>query len=105
VSFVQSQEVGDFDGHALGLARQSGLALFPDGSVGTTYFTATNDYTKGAGNDLAYDKLTLEDGSVLWFKATGLHKTRWHNKLSFLRHPLQCCTVRGASKARAAMVP
>jgi hypothetical protein len=68
---VQSQDVGDVDGHALGLARQSGLALFPDGSVGTTYFTATNDYTKGVGTYLAYYNLTLKDGSALWFKATG----------------------------------
>ncbi len=71
---VQSQEVGDIDGHSLGLARQSGLALFPDGSLGTTYFTATNDYTRGAGTYLAYYNLTLKDGSVLWFKVTGSAK-------------------------------
>ncbi|SHN78003.1 hypothetical protein [Bradyrhizobium erythrophlei] len=68
---VQAQDVGDVDGHALGLARQSGLAFFPDGSVGTTYFTATNDFTKGAGTYLTYYNLTLKDGSVLWFKANG----------------------------------
>jgi hypothetical protein len=71
---AQFQEVGDVDGHALGLARQSGLALFADGSVGTTYFTATNDYTKGAGTYIAYYNLTLKDGSVLWFKVTGSAK-------------------------------
>lgn len=71
---AQSQEVGDVDGHALGLVRQSGLALFADGSVGTTYFTATNDYTKGAGTYLAYYNLTLKDGSALWFKVTGSAK-------------------------------
>ena len=71
---AQSQEVGDVDGHALGLVRQSGLALFADGSVGTTYFTATNDYTKGAGTYFAYYNLTLKDGSALWFKVTGLAK-------------------------------
>jgi hypothetical protein len=32
---VQPQEVGDVDGHVLGLARLSGLAFFSDGSVGT----------------------------------------------------------------------
>lgn len=71
---VQSLEVGDVDGHTLGLARQSGLALFPDGSVGTTYYAATNDYIKGAGTYLAYYNLTLSDGSGLWFKVTGLAK-------------------------------
>jgi hypothetical protein len=71
---VQFQDVGDVDGHALGVARQSGLALFSDGSVGITYFTATNDFTKGAGTFLAYYNLTLKDGSVLWFKASGTAK-------------------------------
>jgi hypothetical protein len=71
---VQAQDVGDVDGHALGVARQSGLALFPDGAVGTTYFTATNDFTKGAGTFLAYYNLTLKDGSVLWFKTNGTAK-------------------------------
>ena len=51
---VQTQEVGDVDGHVLGLARLSGLALFPDGSVGTTYLTSTNDYIKGAGTNSTY---------------------------------------------------
>jgi hypothetical protein len=60
--------------HALGVARQSGLALFPDGSVRTAYFTASNDFTKGAGTYLAYYNLTLKDGSVLWFKASGTAK-------------------------------
>ncbi len=68
---VQSQQVGDVDGHTLGLARQSGLALLPDGSVGTTFFTAINDYTKDAGTYIAYYSLTLNDGSVLWFKVAG----------------------------------
>ena len=32
------------------LVRFSGLASFPDGTVGAVYFTAATDYTKGAGN-------------------------------------------------------
>jgi hypothetical protein len=71
---VQSLDVGDVDGHAQGLARQSGLAFFPDGSYATTYFTATNDFTKGAGTYLTYYNLTLRDGSVLWFTANGTAK-------------------------------
>ena len=39
---VQSQDIGDIDGHAALLARFSGLASFPDGAVDTTYFIAAN---------------------------------------------------------------
>jgi hypothetical protein len=35
---VQSQDVGDVDGHLMSIGRFSGLASFPDGAVGTTYF-------------------------------------------------------------------
>jgi len=35
---VQSQEVGDVQGHALLVARNEGVASFSDGSVGTTFF-------------------------------------------------------------------
>ncbi len=71
---AQALDVGDVDGHALGLARFSGLASFPDGSVGTIYLTATNDYIKGAGPNLAYYNLTLKDGSVLWYRVNGTAK-------------------------------
>jgi hypothetical protein len=71
---VQTQEVGDVDGHALGLGRFSGLALFPDGSVATTYLTSTNDYIKGAGTNSTYYNVTFKDGSVLWYKVTGTAK-------------------------------
>jgi hypothetical protein len=70
-TFVQSQEVGDVDGHALGVARFSGLASFPDGTVGTSYFVAATDYIKGAGTFSVYQNLTLNNGSVLWFKYAG----------------------------------
>jgi hypothetical protein len=68
---VQSQEIGDLDGHAALLSRFSGLASFPDGTVGTTYFISANDYTKGAGTFSVYNNLTLKDGSVLWYKTNG----------------------------------
>jgi hypothetical protein len=53
------------------VARFSGLASFPDGAVGTSYFTTATDYIKGAGTLTAYNNLTLKDGSVLWFKTVG----------------------------------
>jgi hypothetical protein len=68
---VQSQDIGDVDGHTAGLARFSGLASFPDGTVGTSYFTTTTDYIKGSGVFSVYQNLTLNDGSVLWFKTAG----------------------------------
>jgi hypothetical protein len=68
---VQTQEVGDVDGHVLGVGRYSGVATFPDGSVGTANFTFTIDYIKGAGTYSTYFNVTLKDGSALWIKGTG----------------------------------
>jgi hypothetical protein len=69
---VQSQDVGDVEGHVLSLVRFSGIATFPDGTTGTTYFVGAPDYTKGAGPfGTLYHNLTLRDGSVLWLKWTG----------------------------------
>jgi hypothetical protein len=69
---VQSQDIGDMDGHTLSVARNSGLALFPDGNVGTTYFISVIDFTKGAGPvPLTYNNLTFNDGSVLWYRTSG----------------------------------
>ena len=76
---LQTQEVGDVDGHVLGLIRYSGLASFPDGSVGTSNLTATIDYIKGAGTYFTYNNLTLKDGSALWFKRNRTGQTRRHN--------------------------
>jgi len=45
---VQSQDVGDVDGHLMSIGRFSGLASFPDGAVGTTYFVFVTDYIKAS---------------------------------------------------------
>jgi hypothetical protein len=70
----QSQEVGDVDGHALTLARLSGLASFPDGSVAPVNWTLTGDDTNGDGTWMTYVNVALLDGSVLRYKATGSSK-------------------------------
>jgi hypothetical protein len=70
----QSQDVGDVDGHSLILARLSGLASFPDGSVGSVYWTLQGDDIKGDGTWMTYVYVTLLDGSVLRYKATGSQK-------------------------------
>jgi hypothetical protein len=74
VTAAQTQEVGDVDGHVLGVGRYSGLATFPDGSVGTANITFGNDSIKGDGTFFSYFNLTLKDGSALWWKGTGLAK-------------------------------
>jgi hypothetical protein len=68
---VQTQDVGDVDGHTMSMVRFSGLASFPDGSVGTVSYTGTSDYVKGSGTYSVYYNLTLKDGSSLWYKSTG----------------------------------
>jgi hypothetical protein len=70
----QSQDVGDVEGHALILARLSGLASFPDGSAGPVNWTLTGDDIKGDGTWMTYVNVTLLDGSVLLYKATGSSK-------------------------------
>ena len=71
---VQSQEVGDVDGHMLYVGRFSGLALFSDGSVGPGNFTFTADYVKGAGTFSTYFSVTPSEGSTLWIKVDGTAK-------------------------------
>ena len=44
---VQSQEVGDVDGHVLGVGHFSGLVSFSDGSVGPGNLTFTADFHAG----------------------------------------------------------
>jgi hypothetical protein len=69
---VETQEVGDVDGHVVGVVRASGLASFQDGSTATTYFVASIDYVKGSGSNSSYNNLTFDDGSVLWYKTAGM---------------------------------
>jgi hypothetical protein len=70
-SNVQTIDVGDVDGHVLGISRYSGIVSFPDGSTGTSYFTAAIEYTKGSGPVSFYMNVNYEDGSVLWLKCAG----------------------------------
>jgi hypothetical protein len=68
---VNSQEIGDVDGHVIGMARFAGLATFPDGSIGQTSFVSISDFVKGSGRIMpVYMSVTLDDGSVLWLTDT-----------------------------------
>ena len=71
---VQSQDVGDVDGHVLYVGRYSGLASFSDGSVGTASLTFTADYVKGAGTVSGYFSVTFSKDSTLWIKVDGTAK-------------------------------
>jgi hypothetical protein len=71
ITFVQSQEVGDVDGHMLYVGHLTGLASFSDGSVGPATITFTSDYIKGTGTFSAYFSVTPSKDSTLWFKAAG----------------------------------
>jgi hypothetical protein len=64
----QNQQVGDVDRHFVGLARLVGIALFPDGSTGSTVVTATFDSIppSGQGTATGYGGVTFADGSELW---------------------------------------
>ncbi len=68
VTLLQSQEVGDVAGHALGIARATGLAMLPDGSIATTQFVADLDFTNGSGPVKVYGSINYGDGSVLWIR-------------------------------------
>jgi hypothetical protein len=72
----QIQQVGDADGHALNLFRLPGIALFPDGSIGTSLVVGTGDFTAGVGStNNGYYSVSFADGSTLWLKFTGANNT------------------------------
>jgi hypothetical protein len=71
VTSVQSQDVGDIDGHTMSLVRASGLASLPDGAVATDNFTTTTDYVKGSGPFLLHGIITFSDGSALYYETNG----------------------------------
>jgi hypothetical protein len=46
----QTQQVGDANGHVIGLGRLAGIVLFPDGSTGTTTIVGTYDVIAPPGD-------------------------------------------------------
>jgi hypothetical protein len=68
---VQTQDVGDVDGHVVGLIRISGIASFQDGSTATVSTVTYFDYVKGSGTNSSYSNISFDDGSVLWLKLNG----------------------------------
>jgi hypothetical protein len=72
---VQIQQVGDVNGHILGLVRIPGIASFPDGSTATSLVIGTYDsVSNSGGSGSGYSTLHFDDGSELWFKYSGTFK-------------------------------
>jgi hypothetical protein len=69
-TWVQSQQVGDVNGHLVGAVRQSGLIFNSDGSLaGTLLVIGTFDSVLGSeGTADGYGSTTFTDGSELWMK-------------------------------------
>lgn len=72
---VQSQDVGDVNGHSLYLYQLPGMAFFADGSIGSSLVVGTSDLTNGSGTNNGYLTLNFNDGSALFMKYAGTNKS------------------------------
>ena len=68
---VQTQPVGDVNGHNMMLIHLPGVAFFPDGSTGRTVVLSSADSVNGTGTASGYFTLYFDDGSELEAKFTG----------------------------------
>src|SRR5260221_14579116 len=77
VASVQSQQVGDVNGHVQGFVRYPGIASFPDGSTARTVVLNAFDGIAGPGGGgtvNGYENIIFSDGSELWWKYMGTYK-------------------------------
>ena len=58
-------EVGDVEGHIVGVGESTGLVSFDTGEVASAVMKWTVDYTKGNGIHRTYTIMTFEDGSTI----------------------------------------
>jgi hypothetical protein len=73
VSDPHAFQIGDPDGHRLGLNKWTGSAMFPDGRKASVDMVAVIDFIGGSGDvPAAYWTINAQDGSVLWFKINGV---------------------------------
>jgi hypothetical protein len=76
VASVQTQQIGDVNGHVLGLVRSPGIIFLSDGSIGTSLTTTTFDAVPSVEGTLnGYSIINFADGSELWLKSIGTSKT------------------------------
>jgi hypothetical protein len=71
VTAANTQDVGNVDGHTMGVIKGQGLALLPDGSYGQNTFVSTIDYIDGTGPFIVYMNTSFSDGSMIWYKGLG----------------------------------
>jgi hypothetical protein len=72
---LQTMQVGDTNEHILAVQRLAGIALFPDGSIGSSSVVGTFDATVGVGSTgRGYYTVNFPDGSALWLTFTGASK-------------------------------
>jgi hypothetical protein len=63
---LQTLPVGDTNGHSLGLYHLSGIAFFPDGSIGTSSVVGTTDAIPDVGTaQNGYYAVNFPDGSTM----------------------------------------
>jgi hypothetical protein len=70
-SKVEIMDVGDVEGHVIGVLDSPGLASFDTGEVAVVAHKGYFDYTKGTGIHKGYFRLTFEDGSTIDYKFEG----------------------------------
>lgn len=56
---MRNRAAGDVDGHVMSVAKFSGLATFPDGTIGTAYFVSATDYIGLLGHPQRRAKIRL----------------------------------------------
>lgn len=61
-------EVGDVEGHIMGVGEAPALASFENGEVAAAKVNWFADYIKGEGMTQAYTRLTFEDGATIDYK-------------------------------------
>ena len=74
VEKVEWLEVGDQEGHVVGIYRSKGLTFHGDGEISTTVNHGTFDYVKGAGSHEGYLVRTFDDDSTMTVKYQGTTK-------------------------------
>jgi hypothetical protein len=61
---VQTLQVGDVNGHILGLFRLPGIAFFPDRSTGKTVVIGTSDSVPGSDGSMVFCFANPEDAEA-----------------------------------------
>jgi len=64
----ESVQIGDVEGHNMGLITRRAFCVFENGDVATQSSVITNDMIKGSGSAIQYSTMTFADGSTIMMK-------------------------------------